>query len=209
MGAGLSTAPHAATTDETTMPASDLEIHALTPDRMADFLAFFEGEAFADNPKWKSCYCQFLYVDHSKVTWMARTADENRSAACARVASGSMQGHLAYRGGRVVGWCNAAPRRMMDAFADEPDPDAATLGQITCFVVAKAHRRTGVARALLDAACSALKAQGLTIAEASPKPQEAGDAENHFGPYSLFLGAGFTVHRQGEHGSVCVRRALV
>lgn len=191
------------------MPApDDIEIHPLTPDRLGDFLAYFEGDAFADNPRWKSCYCQFLYVDHAKVLWMARTAQENRSAACTRIGAGTMQGLLAYRGGRVVGWCNAAPRRMMDAFADEPDPDAGRLGQITCFVVAKAHRRSGVATALLDAACAALKAQGLTIAEAAPKPEVATDAENHFGPYSLFLNAGFSVHGPGEHGSVYVRKAL-
>lgn len=190
------------------MTSSDLEIHALTPERLPDFLAYFDGEAFADNPRWKSCYCQFLYVDHAQVKWMARTAAENRSAACARVGSGTMKGYLAYRAGKVVGWCNAAPRSMMDAFADEPDPDAARLGQITCFVVARDHRRTGVARALLDAACAGLKAQGLSIAQASPKPEVAGDAENHYGPYSLFVSAGFTFHRTGEHGSVHLRKHL-
>jgi ribosomal protein S18 acetylase RimI-like enzyme len=97
---------------------------------------------------------------------------------------------------------------MMDAVADEPDPDTDILGQITCFVVAREHRRTGVAKALLDAACAGLKAQGLRIAEASPKPAAIGDAENHYGPLSLFTAAGFTFHRQGEHGSVYVRKAL-
>lgn len=187
---------------------SDIEIRALTPERLADFLDFFEGAAFADNPQWRSCYCQFLYVDHAKVKWMERTADENRSAACSRIGSRTMRGYLAYRGGEVVGWCNAAPRPMMDAFADEPDPDADVLGQITCFVVAREHRRTGVATALLDAACAGLKAQGLKIVEASPKPEVDGDAENHYGPYSLFIKAGFAYHRRGEHGSVYVRRQL-
>ena len=113
------------------MPHAPLTILPLTPERQADFLRYFEGAAFADNPKWKSCYCQFLYVDHAKVNWAARTAEENRASACERIACGRMQGLLAYRGGEVVGWCNAAPRRMMDSYADEPDPDAARLGQIT------------------------------------------------------------------------------
>lgn len=184
------------------------EIHPLSAERMPDFLAFFEGPAFADNPKWSSCYCQFLYVDHHQVHWHSRTAVENKSAACSRIAAGRMQGLLAYRDGQVVGWCNAAPRSMMDAFADEPDPDAERLGEITCFVVAPAHRRTGVATALLDAACAQLRQQGLTIAEAAPKPEVAGDAENHFGPMSMFLAAGFQVHRAGDHGSVLVRKPL-
>ena len=74
-------------------------IRRLTPDLRGDFLRFFEGAAFADNPKWRSCYCQFLYVDHAKVTWSARTAEENRASACERIACGRMQGLLAYRDG--------------------------------------------------------------------------------------------------------------
>ncbi|RQO54748.1 hypothetical protein DBR47_22020 [Paucibacter sp. KBW04] len=186
-----------------------IEIQALKPERQADFLAFFEGPAFADNPRWKSCFCQFLYVDHRQVQWMARTAEQNRSAACERIGCGRMRGYLAYREGQVVGWCNAAPRLMMDAFADEPDPQADRLGQITCFVVAPAHRRSGVASALLAAACDGLKAQGLSWAEASPKLELQGDAENHYGPLSLYMAAGFEFHRQGEHGCVILRKRLV
>jgi len=191
------------------MQAEAIEIRALTAELLPDFLGYFEGSAFADNPKWSSCYCQFLYVDHAKVTWAERTAQENRSAACARICTASMQGYLAYRNGKVVGWCNAAPRAMMDAFAEEPDPDASQIGQITCFVVAREHRRTGVAKALLAAACAGLTAQGLSIAEAMPKPEVLDDAANHYGPLSLYIAAGFVVHRQGEHGSVYVRKRLV
>lgn len=190
------------------MSLNSVEIRTLTPDLLNDFLDYFEGAAFADNPKWKSCYCQFLYVDHNVVKWPERTAEENRGAACRRICDSTMQGYLAYRDGKVVGWCNAAPRVMMDAFADEPDPDAVRLGEITCFVVAKEHRRTGVATALLDAACAGLKAQGLTIAEAMPKPEITGDAENHYGPLSLFTAAGFKFHKDGEHGAVYVRKGL-
>lgn len=186
-----------------------LQIRPLTQELLPDFLRYFEGEAFADNPKWKSCYCQFLYVDHAKVTWSERTAEQNRAQACERICSARMQGYLAYVGQDVVGWCNAAPREMLDAFADEPDPDAATLGQITCFVVARQHRRTGVATELLAAACAGLKAQGMRVAEAMPKPEVLGDAENHYGPLRLFTAAGFQFHRQGEHGCVYVRKQLI
>jgi len=183
-------------------------IKPLTQERQKDFLEFMEGAAFADNPKWQSCFCQFLYVDHRVVNWQQRTAQENRAAACERICSRTMQGLLAYRAGAVVGWCNAAPRTMMDAFLDEPIEDAETIGQITCFVVAKEHRNSRVATTLLGAACEALRAQGMTIAEAMPKPELAGDAENHYGPMRMFLGAGFKVHRKGEHDSVYVRKQL-
>jgi GNAT superfamily N-acetyltransferase len=183
-----------------------IDVVALMPERLPELLAFFEGPAFADNPGWRRCYCQFLYVDHAKVDWNRRTAEENRHAACERVCAGTMQGFLAYRNREVVGWCNAAPRTMLDAFADEPDPDAALLGQITCFVVAGPHRRSGVATALLQAACLGLRARGLTIAEASPRPDAEGDADNHYGPMALYTRAGFVMHRRGEHGCVIVRK---
>lgn len=182
----------------------------LSPERLPDFLAFFEGEAFADNPQWGSCYCQFLHVDHNVVHWPSRTAPENRSMACQRISSGRMQGYLAYRDGhsQPIAWCNAGPRVLMAAFDDEPDPDAAHIGQIGCFVVAKPHRRSGVATQLLQAACAGLKAQGLRIAEASPITNAQSDAQNHFGPLSMFLAAGFTLHRTDEDGHSFVRRVL-
>ncbi|MEO8060759.1 MAG: GNAT family N-acetyltransferase [Burkholderiales bacterium] len=191
------------------MSHPSLTIHRLAPNLRDDFLRFFEGSAFADNPKWKSCYCQFLYVDHSKVTWSARTSHENRASACERISCNRMQGLLAYVEGQVVGWCNAAPRSLLDSFVDEPDPDTDHLGQITCFVVARSHRRTGVARGLLEAACDMLREQGLALAEANPSRVASTDAENHFGPLSLYLSAGFTVVREREDGLSVVRRRLL
>jgi GNAT superfamily N-acetyltransferase len=185
-----------------------LEIHPLSSERQADFLAFFDGEAFSDNPKWGFCYCQFAYVDHAVVEWKTRKVEQNRQAACQRIGAGTMQGLLAYRDGKPIGWCNAAPRTMLDAFADEPDPDSATLGQITCFVVAKAHRGTGVAKALLQAACEVLRKKGLTIVEATANPNASTDAENHHGPLSMYLAAGFAVHNTEDDGDVAVRRRL-
>ena len=186
-----------------------IEIRKLRPELMQDFLSFFDGEAFTDNPKWGFCFCQFLYVDHAKVNWAARTVQENRAAACDRISTNRMEGYIAYRGGKPIGWCNAAPRTMMDSFSDEPDPDGSRIGAITCFVVAKPHRRTGVATALLHAACAGLKAQGLEIAEALPLAEASSDAQNHFGPLSMYLAAGFDVHRTDGEGRVYVRRSLV
>lgn len=191
------------------MAHDSLTIRRLTPELKEDFLRYFEGAAFADNPKWQSCYCQFLYVDHTKVNWSIRSADENRVAACERIACNRMQGLLAYRDGQVVGWCNAAPRVLLESFADDPIPDAEHVGQITCFVVAREHRRTGVARALLEEACGMLRDQGLRVAEANPSRTAGSDAENHFGPLSLYLSSGFSVLKEQHDGLVVVRRSLV
>jgi ribosomal protein S18 acetylase RimI-like enzyme len=188
--------------------ATDIEIHPLSPSRLADFMAFFEGEAFSDNPGWSSCYCQCFYEDHSKVHWPDRTAVENRACANRRIVDGQMQGLLAYQAGLVVAWCNAAPRAMLHALDAEPIAFAERVGTISCFVVAPRMRGRGIATALLDAACRQLEAQGLRTAEANPRLEARSDGENHFGPLSMYLSAGFTVRRTETDGSVWVDKEL-
>lgn len=185
-----------------------IEIHPLSPARLADFMAFFDGEAFSDNPRWSSCYCQCFYEDHSRVAWAARTAAENRACASHRIARGEMRGLLAYCEGQVIGWCNAAPRRLLHALDAEPVVDEERVGTILCFLVAPSSRGRGVATALLNAACEQLEAQGLDLAEANPRPNAQGTAENHFGPLTMYLAAGFTESRKDTDGSVWVTRHL-
>lgn len=175
---------------------------------LPDFLRFFDHDAFADNPRWAFCYCQFLYVDHNLVDWTARSLDENRAAACDRVGAERMQGQLAYLDGKVVAWCSAAPRPMMHSFDDEPVDDAGSIGMIGCFVVAKPYRRRGLARALLRAACATFAAQGLMYAQALAQRTAASEAENHFGPLAMYLSEGFSVLGEADDGEVVLRKSL-
>jgi GNAT superfamily N-acetyltransferase len=141
-----------------------IDIRPLSHDRLPDLLSFFEDDAFSDNREWSSCYCQCYYEDHSQVVWEDRTAAQNRALACERAANGQMQGYLAYVGGRVAGWCNAAPRHLLRALDAEPTPDAEQVGAIACFLVAPQFRGQGVSTSLLVAACEGLRSQGLRIA---------------------------------------------
>lgn len=186
-----------------------LEIHRLTPARGDDFLRFFDHDAFPDNPRWQRCYCHWLHADHQTVDWPNSTADHNRAASSRMIERGEMTGYLAYRDGRVIGWCNAAPFNAYAALADEAEPDAADTGAIVCFVVAPGARHQGVARALLDAACAGLRESGLKIAMAKPRRTAEGEAANHFGPLAMFLAAGFSVHRETADGDVFVRKTLL
>jgi GNAT superfamily N-acetyltransferase len=185
-----------------------VSIKALVPELQQDFLRFFDGSAFSDNPKWSSCYCQCFYEDHSVVKWSERTAPQNRALACQRIQSKSMQGYLAYSEGMPVGWCNAAPRNLLHALDDEPETDAQNIGTILCFLVEPSYRGRGVARQLLAAACDGLRQCGLRIVEANPRAKPTSAAENHFGPLNMYLSAGFTIYREDEDGSVWVRLAL-
>jgi GNAT superfamily N-acetyltransferase len=190
------------------MSPSSFQVRTLSPELLPDFLRFFEGSAFSDNPKWSSCWCQCFYEDHTVVRWSERTAPQNRALACERIQARAMQGYLAYADGVPVGWCNAAPRHLLHALDDEPTPDAETVGAIVCFLVEPSHRGQGIARMLLDAACDGLRRQGLRVAEANPRTGTTSPAENHYGPLGLYLSAGFSVHREDADGSVYVRRTL-
>src|SRR5262249_50143271 len=180
----------------------------LSRDRLADFLLFFDGEAFSDNPAWSSCYCQCFYEDHRRVQWSARTATEKRNWAIRRCESGQMQGYLAYSGGKVVGWCNAAARCLLHVLDAEPAPEAHSIGCILCFLVSPFARGKGIARSLLLTACEGLHAHGLLYAEANPRLAARTSAEQHFGPLAMYLSAGFEVHSTDNDGSVWVRKRL-
>jgi GNAT superfamily N-acetyltransferase len=185
-------------------------IRELTADLLSDWLAYFDHEAFADHPEWSGCYCHFFHADHTEKDWDTRTAEENRAASSALILSGRLKGHLAYLDGKTVGWCHAAPRRLIPNIANDPAlavTDAGEVGSIACFVVAWASRGLGVARRLLDAACAGFRAQGLRIAEAYPRRQAQGDAANYHGPLGLYLNLGFSPHLELEK-IVVVRRDL-
>ena len=190
------------------MEPSTVTVQRLSRDSLPQFLEFFDGDAFSDNTAWSSCYCQCFYENHDEITWSACTAERNRTTACDRITNAEMQGYLALDGGKPIGWCGAAPRRLLHALDDEPTPNAEDVGTIICFLVSPSHRGKGVARLLLDAACLGLRDQGMKIAEANPRPEAKTPAENHFGPLSLYLTSGFTVHREDTDGSIYVRRAL-
>lgn len=191
------------------VPDSDrIKVRCLTSELAPDFLRFFDRAAFADNPAWRGCYCCFHYHDKDNGAWEARTSACNREAMTSLIASGMAEGYLAYDGGDVVGWCNAAPKSLFPELRRLPG-NAADTAFVPCFVVAPAHRRQGVARRLLEAACESLRVRGFTRLLARPVRGAATAADNHAGPLPLFLGAGFRVMFEDELGNVYVEKRMV
>jgi ribosomal protein S18 acetylase RimI-like enzyme len=176
--------------------SEEYTIRELTPELLDDYLAFFDKDAFADNPAWGFCYCRCHHFPHKERDWGRTTAQENREAVINLILSGTLRGHLAYSGEKPVGWCNAGPREGMTTVPDYDEPDADRIGSIVCFVIAKEHRRRGIARRLLEAACEGFKAQGFVIAEAYVLKGAGGDAMNYPGPLSMYLSAGFEQYRE-------------
>lgn len=185
------------------MTTSDVTIAALTAGSVEDYLAFFDRDAFPDNPEWAACYCYFHLFPGSGDEWERTTASENRPAMTACIARGDQQGLLAYREGHVIGWCQANRTSELPGFYrrwDGLDAPAAAeeTGVVTCFVVAPSERGQGLARRLLDAACERFREQGLRRIEAYPRKDADNAARSYHGSLQMYLDAGFEPVRETE-----------
>ena len=197
----------------------DITVERLTPSRVDDYLRFFDherGPAFADNPEWARCYCHYYHVAPA-LDWPAFTGDMNRVAMRARIATGEMEGYLAYAQGNVVGWMNAQPytklRHACVRMRIEPPPlpvPAHDAAAIVCFVVSPGHRRQGVSRALLAAGLANLAERGVTLVDAFPwnVGAECESATDFYhGAPSMFIAAGF-VAITGDERITVMRKML-
>ena len=192
-----------------------ITVDRLSPATRDDYLAFFDhesGPAFADNPEWSTCYCQFYRIARA-LDWKSFGGEHNRTAARASIACGEAEGYLARADGAMVGWLHAAPRHKLphafERLKVEPPPidvpvhDAAV---IVCFVIAPAWRRKGVASALLDGALEDLRARGVALVDAFPfkSGDSVSPADHYHGPMPLFASRGF--EPIGENDDVVVMR---
>jgi ribosomal protein S18 acetylase RimI-like enzyme len=67
-----------------------IEVLAFAPERLEDYLDFFDRAAFADNPDWAGCYCLFYHIPEGE--WEKRSGAQNRQGAA----------ELARAGGRTL-----------------------------------------------------------------------------------------------------------
>jgi len=199
--------------------AAAYRIERLTPALGNDYLRFFDhekGPAFADNPEWATCYCHFYEVPVA-IAWGALDGPANRAAMEARIASGEMDGFLAYSDGDVVGWLNAQPYHKLQHACARLRINAPPLpvapyeaAAIVCFVTDPKLRRRGVARALLDGALANFSARGIAIVDAFPwniGPDDTDATDHYHGSPAMFAAAGFVEIARHEKVTV-VRRVL-
>ena len=135
----------------------------MTPDRVADYLAFFDEDAFRDYPAWSACYCMETMFWGDEAENAARTAGDNRRDMARLIEEGKVTALLAYAGGKPVGWCNYGPTTRLAGVVRKLQLDPADhdgVGSIACFVIASQYRGHGLARRLLDAACERLHGPG-------------------------------------------------
>ena len=85
---------------------SDVAIRPVSPDQHDAVMHYFDLVAYADNPNWSRCFCMERLVDD----YPLRTKEQNRASRSELMRSAKANGLVAYRLGRVVGWCHAAPK---------------------------------------------------------------------------------------------------
>lgn len=116
------------------------------------------------------CWCMHWRL--SRREYEAGKGEKNRRMLQALVVAGDRPpGLLAYDGDAPVGWCAVAPReeyptlersRILKRVDDRP------VWSVTCFFVARSHRRKGVATALLRAAVEFAAEHGAEAVEGYP-----------------------------------------
>lgn len=181
----------------------DLDIRPVSPDQHDAVLRYFDLVAYADNPAWSDCYCMARLVPDPD----SRTKDQNRASRSELIRSARANGLVAYRVGRVVGWCHAAPKNELLTLPEGSAEDA--VGAIVCFVVAPDSRRQGIATGLLASAVQHLRERGMTAAEAYPLISDAGATAQalYVGPKAMYLRAGFEPVREIANFTV-MRKSL-
>ncbi len=126
----------------------EITIRRLTPELLGDYLAFFDGPAFADNPDWADCYCFFPYADGDAALRDAAGRGQSGGRGEA-ITAGRAEGYLAYAGGPRGGLAQRwSARDRYPQLARLPG-DSARTGATPCFTVDPAWRRRGLARRLL------------------------------------------------------------
>lgn len=106
-------------------------------------------------------------------------------------------GMIAFAGNEPAGWCAIAPRekyiRLEKSRALKPVDDQ-PVWSVSCFFIAKAHRRKGLSVTLLKAAVQFAKDQGAEIIEAypvEPKDKKMPDVFAWTGIVTTYTKAGF------------------
>jgi GNAT superfamily N-acetyltransferase len=158
---------------------------------------------FGPSGAYSGCWC--MWWRESAKDFDRNGNAGNRRAMRALVRGGRVPGLLAYREGEPVGWVSVAPRQEFPRIERSPTLkpiDDRPVWSVVCFFIHRRHRRSGVARALLDAAVAHAAVHGARHVEAypvDPGERNYSNAEAYTGVLPLFEAAGFReVARRGK-----------
>ena len=139
-----------------------------SPERWPDIEEFFGNTA---------CWCQYWRVSSSEYGRISKEKlfedqlAKRKTALHNQLERSTPPGVVAYREGRIVGWCGFGPRNEMERIVRSrtiPSVDDRQVWSIVCFLVRPGDRRHGVARALLHGAIECARSHGAPALEAYP-----------------------------------------
>lgn len=170
--------------------------HPVTPDRWDDVEVLFGSQGAVGG-----CWCMHWRLLNAD--YVAQKGDRNHQSMREIVVSGEPPGILAYVDGKPVGWCSIGSRASfprLDVTRVAQTIDDQRVWSVVCFFVQRAHRRSGVATRLLQAAVSFAAERGAQVVEGYPIDPRHGPVPDLFaftGLASIFRKAGFVeVERQ-------------
>lgn len=170
---------------------------------------------FGPSGAYSGCWCMWWRIPGREFS--ANGNSGNRAALERTVKAAGPVGLLAYSGREPVGWAAIAPRpdypRVLRSPALKPKVPDDRVWAMPCFFIHRAHRRQGVASALLTAAPKYAKANGASTLEAYPVDTASGRmltaAELFTGTVEFFERAGFEVHERPATGRRVVMRKRI
>jgi len=174
----------------------------LSPETLADFETLFTKPGIGD--AWW-CWClHFHRAGRSTAGKQPKTRAEravrNRRGQRDLVRQQQAHGIIVYLRGDPIGWCQYGLKedlshidRSRNYKRLQLDRPSERLWRITCFVVAREHRRHGVASTALRAALDSIAEQGGGLVEAYPVVQ------SDQGPNYLFSGTATMFKKAGFH----------
>jgi GNAT superfamily N-acetyltransferase len=190
-----------------------LRVEPLSEANGAAWAALFEACGCA-------CYCRWWHFGGTKNEWLDRSfhapeTSRDEQLVLVRAGADEARGLLALDGAEAVGWMKLAPRARLPKLRNQgayrpldlgPDDGVWSIG---CFLVRPDRRKSGVARALVEAADAHVRAWGGSAIEAYPRvaAPPLHDEEVWMGPESVLRAAGYVL-LAGEPPYPVLRKTL-
>jgi GNAT superfamily N-acetyltransferase len=185
---------------------ASIEFHPATADRWRDVETLF-------GPRGACAGCWCMWARLPSAEFRAGTGEKNKRALRRIVAAGEEPGIVAYVNGEPAGWCGLGPRaayRRLENSKILAPVDDRPAWSVTCFFVARPHRRQGLSVRLLREAVKHAAARGATIVEGYPTEThaKASDAFVWTGLASAFERAGFREVARRSRTRPIMRRVI-
>ncbi|WP_311244426.1 GNAT family N-acetyltransferase [Microbacterium sp. WCS2018Hpa-23] len=163
--------------------------------------------------------CQCIWPMLSNKDWNETTAPQRTEMLRDEIAEGPPPGLIAYVDGEAAGWIRIGPRslqariprtRTIAAATDESFDDD-SVWAVTCFVVRREHRGSGLNHELLRAAVGFARASGARLIEGYPvdtRGEKKRTNDLFHGTLGTFLAAGFAEQTEMKPGRTLVALEL-